>query len=223
MRRLLLLALLALTACAHTPAVERATMPLSILREAGHPARMAQANLRAGSNGEGAPFSFDVWFASDGDVLGPPKSVGWTVNFLDYCADHYTWLQTVVIGPSGQVWRGYRVGVPPGPDRRQYWSTGSSGANGPGAQATPGLLDAIAEGGLFTVALEDQDGRRFREAVIDTLTPAERQKLFRANRAKFAATDPNAPPVRSDMLLAVESPPFAMPDPPRACPVTASR
>lgn len=219
MRTLLLpFALLALSACAGGPSVHQATMPLEIFRDAGNPPRMGEAVLRAGNAGEGSLFSLSVFFDSDGAELGAPLSVGWTVKLGNYCQDRDSWVQSVMIGPTGQVWRGFRTSVPAGPDRSQDWSTGSTGARGPGAVATPGLLDAMAAGGRFVLALEDDTGQRWNEAAIDTLTRARREQLFAANRVAYAAVDPATVPVKSAMLMVVQQAPFSPPSPPRPCP-----
>lgn len=220
----LLTAALTLSACATTPApvsappVERAHMPLEILRAKGEAPRMGEAYLMAGSYREDSLFSLRVGFDSDGEQLGQPDYVGWTVRFGNYCKDRPSWVQSVLIGSSGQVWRGFRVAVPPGPDRMQDWSSGATGAVGPDAGTTAGLLEVIAGGGRFTLALEDDDGERWRPTVIDTLTPAERERLFEANRRAVLAADPDMPVAEERLLVVVEAPPVTLPNPPRPCP-----
>lgn len=208
---------LAASACATIPEAQRVQMPLEIVREEGQHPRLAAAVLRAGSYADDSPFSFSIHF-DEGIALGEPRSVGWTANFRDYCSDQPSWLQSVLIGPSGQVWRGFRVFVPPGPDRSQYWSSGATGATGVVAQATPGLLEAIASGGRFTLALENEEGLRWEKAVIDTLTPAERGALFRTNQIALRDADPAIPIKEARMLIAVERAPFSPPASPRPCP-----
>lgn len=112
-----LFAALAVTACATAPEIERAHMPPNILRDAGGAPRLGDVRLQAGSYAEDSAFSFSITFSVDGKRLGPPTDVGWTSKFGDYCRNSGTWLQTVLIGPNGQEWRGRRVYVPAGPDR----------------------------------------------------------------------------------------------------------
>jgi len=150
---------LAVSACAGASAIERATMPVDILREEGQAPRMGEVLLNAGGYEEKDLFNLNVWFNSDGETLGEPRQVSWQVRLGDYCRDQPTIVQAVLIGPSGQIWRGWRNAIPAGPDRQQNVVTGSSGATGPGAVATPGLTEAMAGGGVFTLAIEDEDGR----------------------------------------------------------------
>lgn len=216
---LLLLAGLTLSACATTaPTVETATLPLEIVRAEGQAPRMGDVSIFAGSYEEGSPYSFAIYFDPDGDALGSPTSVGWTVRLGDYCKDRPSWVQSVILGQNGEVWRGFRVGVPAGPDRHQDWSSGSSQAEGPDAFATPGLLEAVTAGGRFTVALEDDEGRRWHAQQIDTLSPAERQRLYSQNLEAFRAIDPAQVPVRSNMLVVASLDRPALPSPTRRCP-----
>ena len=134
MRTLLLpFVLLALSACATAPSVHQATMPLEILRDPGKPPRMGDSVLKAGADTQDSLFSLGVFFDSEGTELGAPRSVGWTVKLGAYCRNRDSWVQSVLIGPAGQVWRGFRTNVPAGPDRSHDWSSGSTGARGPGA------------------------------------------------------------------------------------------
>jgi len=174
------------------------------MRTEGQPP--GEVSLFAGSYDEASLFSLAIGFKPEGKDLGPPRWMGWTVKFGDYCRDRPSWVQSVVNGPSGQVWRGYRVSVPAGRIRAQDWSSGADAASGPGAVPTPGLLDAVAAGGRFTFALEDDEGQRWNEVVVDTLDPAEREKLFRA------APPPPAPVPGQGMLVVRELPrPTAQP------------
>lgn len=216
---LLLFAALTLSACASGPAILKATMPLEILRDDGQPPRLGEPRLKVGGYRGEAPFSLGIGFDSDGSTLGKPTSVTWSMYFDGYCRDTGSVLRSVLIGPSGQIWRVRQVFVPPGPDRQQYWSSGGFG-NGYGGSDTQALLDAAAIGGRFTLALEDEHGQLWNSQVFDTLDPAERQRQFAANVAEFEKADPTTVPVKSDMLIVTESPPFAAPWPPRACPLT---
>jgi len=207
-----------LGACAKPEAVHIARMPLEILRAEGEAPRMGEVYLEAGSFDPGSRFAFQIWIDPEGDEIGTLRGVTWAVKFPDYCRDQATWVQSVLIGPSGQVWRGYRTYVPAGPDRHQDWSSGGSGAERHGGPATPGLLEAAAEGGRFTIGLEDNTGQRIYEEVIDTLTPARREQLFAANVEAVRNADP-AMPVAGERLYSVVSPALpALPNPPRPCP-----
>lgn len=213
-----LLALLSISACATTPKVYEAKMPLEIVRTEGQAPRMGDVTLRAGGDREGDPFSFTLWFDSNGERLGPLRSVGWTVKFGDYCRDRPSWVQSVLIGPNGQAWPGWRVFVPAGLDRGQDWSTGYASANEADAVAPPGLLAALTKGGRFKVALEDDEGRYWHEAVIDLQSPARWEQLFAANRDAVGAADPDMPLRGATPLIAVYQPPFTPPPLPRPCP-----
>lgn len=185
-------------------------MPLRILRAAGHPPRMAQAALRAGSNEEDSPFSVSFDFHSDDAALGAPKGVGLSVRFGAYCRDRASWVEAILIAPSGQRWTGHRVHVPPGPDRGQDWSSGYFD--------TPDVIQAVAAGGRFTIALQDDEGQLWHTVVVDTLTTDRRERLFADNLATFRATDPATVPLASDLLTVVGRPPVALPWPLRSCP-----
>jgi len=208
----------ALGACATSDPVHTVHMPLEILRAEGQAPRMGEVYLQAGSLDPGARFVFDIWFDPEADEIGTLRAVTWAVKFPDYCRDQATWVQSVLIGPSGQVWRGYRTYVPAGPDRHQDWSSGSSGAERHGGPSTPGLLEAAAEGGRFTIGLEDNTGQRMYEEVIDTLTPARREQLFAANVEAVRNADPEMP-VAGEQLYSLVNPARApLPNPPRPCP-----
>lgn len=153
-------------------------------------------SLRAGGTVDVEGFGFDIWFANDATDLSTPGSVTWSIGFRNYCRDRDSWVESVVEGPDGQVWRGYRVFVPAGPDHPQHWSSGGSGADEFGGPATPGLLAAIARGGRFVLAVEDDEGRRWNAVAVDTLTVAERNRLL----ARQGASGP-----RETQMLAVRS------------------
>jgi hypothetical protein len=160
--------------------------------------------LRAGGYVDVEGFGFQIWFDNDATDLSTPNLVTWSIGFQNYCRNRDSWIQSVVVGPDGQVWRGYRALVPAGPDHPQYWSSGGNEADQYGGPSTPGLLEAVTRGGRFILAAEDDEGRRWNAVAIDTLTPAERNRLFTAQ--------PASEPRKSQMLV-VASPP----------PVTASR
>jgi hypothetical protein len=208
---------MAVSACATSPAIELATMPVEILRAEGQPPRMGDVVLEAGGYLEENPFGLNVWFNSDGKTLGKPRQVSWRVRLGDYCRDRPSTVQAVLVGPSGQLWKGWRRDIPAGPDRPSDVVTGSSGATGPGAVATPGLLEAMAEGGVFTVALEDDEGRVWNRVAVDTLRPARRLELFADNQQAVRDADPAMPARSPQMLTVVERQPYT-PPPPRPCP-----
>lgn len=220
MRLAALVLLLASLSGAAAAQVERARMPLEILRAPGADPRMGEVTLEAGGNAREDPFGFSVYFNSDGVSLGSVRSVSWSVNFDQYCRDRDSWVQSILIGPAGQVWRGYRVAVPAGPDRQQFWSSGSSRATAPGAFATPGLVEAIEAGGAFTIGIEDDEGRRWTMSDIDTLDRRERTRLFEENVAAVRAA-PRDLPVKDQQMLSVSIPPgVALSSSPRRCPAS---
>ena len=205
---------LTLTACAGGPSVETARMPLEILRTEGQAPRMGEVVLEAGGYEDGDPFYVTISFDSDGTTLGAPKTVAWQMPLTPYCRDQPGRVDTVLIGPGGQVWAGRGVDLPAGPDRPQDWSTGYF----TGVTA-PDLLEAVAAGGRFTVAIRDADGQVSNAQVFDSLTPARRERLFAANLAELRATDPATVPVKGEQMLRVAEPePFAFPSPRRSCP-----
>lgn len=223
----LLLAGLTLTACAASspavdransgPAVERARMPLEVLRAEGQAPRLGQITLVAGDWDDEAPHWFAVHFATDGRRLSPPGLVIWSVDLSVYCRDRPSKVRSILIGPSGQIWRAPEVSVPPGPDRGEIFSIGSTRPYWEQAPAT-GLLEAVARGGRFTVALEDDEGRRWHETEIDALAPPEWQRLFDANLDALRALDAADVPVDDGVRLIAPEEPFTMPSPPRRCP-----
>lgn len=164
--------------------------------------------LKAGDYVDVSGFVFMVGFENDAVDLSTPNSVTWSIGFRNYCRNRPSWVQSVVIGPSGQVWRGYRVFVPAGPDHPQYWSSGGSGSDAYGGPATPGILEAVAQGGRFILAVEDDEGQRWNAVAIDTLTLASRNQLFAAQQSSE---------VRETEMLAVRTAPAVIVAP-RACP-----
>lgn len=70
-----------------------------------------------------------------------------------------------------------------------------------GGPSSVGLMEAVAAGGRFSLALEDDEGRRWHGVDMDTLTPTERQRLFAAYVAE------QGPPSRPRAsLIEVEAP-----------------
>ncbi len=168
-----------------------------------------ELSLKAGGYVDSEGFDFAIGFENDAADLSTPNSVTWSIGFQNYCRNRDSWVQSVIEGPSGQVWRGYRVFVPAGPDHRQYWSSGGHGADAYGGPATPGLLEAATQGGRFILAIEDDEGQRWNAVAIDTLTPAKRNQLFAAQPA-------SAP--RETRMLVVASPPPVSASRPQVCP-----
>ncbi len=213
---------LVLSGCAAGPEAIRATMPLKISRTEGEPPRMSPARLMAGGDEAGSPHELNIWFDSDDTTLGQPRSVTWEASLDGYCRDKPTLVRAALIGPSGQIWRAAPVFAPAGPDRDQNWSSGrlSHAFGGPGVQD---VLDAAAAGGRFTVAIEDDEGQLWNPSLFDTLTPAERLRLFAANRIAFEATDPATVEVEREIPVVVANPrPFTPPWPPRVCPAATT-
>lgn len=163
--------------------------------------RVGGITLVAGDIQEDSPFVLSLGFGEADATLGELTDVTWTMRFGDYCRDRPSWLQSVVVGPDGQVWRGYRVPVPAGPDRNQDWSSGGNGADRYGGPATPGILAAMAGGGRVILALEDDRGERWNAVTIETLTPAERESLYQA----FIAESPAASSGEWDGMVEVET------------------
>lgn len=218
----LFLALL-LCGCATGPQAVRVTMPLGILRTEGEAPRMRPARLEAAGNQAGAHFYFTVLFDGDDKTLGKASAVSWRASLEGYCRDKPTLVRSMLIGPSGQVWRAGQVFVPAGPDRSEGWSRGDfSYDNGvPGASE---VLEAVSAGGRFTLAIQDEDGQLWNPSIIDSLTPAQRLRLFSANRAVFEATYSESVHVGGETPVVVANDqPFRAPLPPRPCPETTGR
>lgn len=210
MRGLILAAVLIASACSASPTVTPGEPGFETVRIE----RAGDVSLMAGSIEEDAAHSFNVWYANAGATLGEPTGVGWTVRFGSYCRNRFSFVQSVLIGPQGQVWRGYGVLVPPGPDRAQDWSSGADGAERYGGPATPGILEALAQGGRFTLALEDDEGVRWNAVTIDTLDSLEREHLY----AVFVGANPDPAADASDGLLVAETLPPRPLSLPRPCP-----
>lgn len=214
MRSLMIaVAVLSLSGCATTgPGADQT--PVETVRVEGQ----GYVILQAGSDRLEAPFSLIIYQDRAGELLGPPTAAGWSLHLQDYCRDRDSWVQSVLIGPAGEVWRGDRVAVPAGPDRIVNWSIGGLGSQTFGAPPTPGLVEALAEGGRFTLVLEDDTGQRWRPIIIDTLTQAEREGLYAAFVASRQDPAPN-PYEGVPMVLVTE--PVLEPMPERSCPEAA--
>jgi hypothetical protein len=117
-----------------------------------------ELSLRAGDYVDTSGFVFVIGFEEDAQDLSTPNSVSWSIGFRNYCRDRPSWVRSIVKGPSGQIWGGYPAFVPAGPDHPQHWSSGSSGSEEYGGPATPGILEAITQGGQFILAVEDDEG-----------------------------------------------------------------
>lgn len=194
--RLLLRAVtaLALSACSTLPQ----TVAEPLRTETVRIDATGDLSLKAGGYVDVAGFAFDIWFDNDATDLSTPTLVTWGIIFKNYCRNRDSWVQSVIEGPDGQVWRGYRVFVPAGPDHPQYWSSGGNEADQYGGPSTPGLMEAINRGGRVILAVEDDQGRRFNAVAIDTLTPETRDQLLAAQ----PASEP-----RQSRMLEVVSPP----------------
>lgn len=166
-------------------------------------------SLRAGDYVGVSGFRFVIGFDEDASDLTALNSITWSIGFRNYCRNRDSWVQSIVVGPSGQVWRGYRVFVPAGPIHPQHWSSGGNGSDAYGGPATPGILEAAAEGGRFILAIEDDEGQRWNAVAIDTLTPSERNRLFTAQ--------PTYEPRQTEMLVVRSASPVA-PQPAQSCP-----
>jgi len=190
---------------ADAPPVVEARMSLEGLRAEGKVA------LEAGAYGENDPYQIGFDFESDGETLGKPKGVGLQLKFGAYCRDRDSWVEAVLIAPSGRRWPAHRVAVPPGPDRLQDWSSGYLKA--------PALLKAVEAGGRFTLALKDDEGKLWNAVVIDTLAPADRERLLAAGGAAPPATPSETGSAADDgMIEVIAQDPKALPSPPRRCP-----
>lgn len=210
MRVLILAAALLVSACSASSVAGPGPAQPEVVRIE----RAGDVSLMAGSIEEGASYSFNVWYENAGGQLGEPTGVGWSIRFGAYCRDRFSFVQSVLLGPQGQVWRGYRVPVPAGPVRGQDWSSGSDGAGAYGGPATPGLLEAMTEGGRFTLALEDDEGQRWNAVEIDTLSSTERERMYQT----FIAANPDPAADAWDGMLVVDGLPPSPSNPPRACP-----
>lgn len=169
-----------------------------------------ELSLRAGDYVETSGFVFVIGFEEDAQDLSTPDAVYWSIGFRNYCRDRPSWVRSIVKGPSGQIWGGYPAFVPPGPDHPQHWSSGSSGSEEYGGPATPGILEAITQGGRFILAVEDDEGQLWNAVTIDTLTPEARNRLF--------AAQPSSAPREESKLVVVPAPEAAANRSPRACP-----
>ncbi len=166
-----------------------------------------------------APYDMTIYFAHDGTRLGDFLFGTWQIRPVTYCRDRDGWVQSVLTAPSGQQWLGERIEVAAGPDGYRTWSSGQTDGLGPlNPSAGPGLREALTAGGVFRLALRDDEGVEWDAITIDTLTPGGRGEVYAANlaRARRLLPPENAPPV---LLPRIE------PDPgvnahmrPRPCP-----
>lgn len=167
--------------------------------------------LEAGDTGKTDPFDIFFDFESEGEALGRPVGVGLQLRFGAYCRVRDSWVEAVLIAPSGQRWPAHRVSVPPGPERLQDWSSGYLD--------DPALIEAVEAGGKFTLALQDDEGQLWNAVVIDTLSSAQRRQLLVASRTPPGVTAPDGvPDADGGMIEVVEQGPVALPSPPRRCP-----
>jgi hypothetical protein len=201
----LAVAALILSSCSTLPASTEAQMRAETVRLEP----TGDFSLRAGDYVDVSGFSFDIGFEENVTDLSAPNSVTWSIGFRNYCRNRDSWVQSIVVGPSGQVWRGYRVFVPAGPNHPQHWSSGGSGSEAYGGPSTPGILEAAAQGGSFILAVEDDEGQRWNAVTIETLTPSARDQLF--------AAQPPSLPRKPEMLEVRSAPPAAL-QPPQSCP-----
>lgn len=200
------------------PGPATARMPLEIWRNPGEAPRMRPAILNFGDARPGARFLLSVNFDSDQDKLGPVKSVTWQMSLNGYCSNKGTVVRSILIGPSGQIWRVNPVFVPAGPDRTQNWSSGGFG-EGYGGPDTAALFTAVSAGGDFTLAIEDDEGGQWLSTPIRIPSARDQALMFAANQKAFRATDPDTVPVAAEPpLIMVRSAPVSAPQPPRTCP-----
>lgn len=161
--------------------VLRASVPLEIVHREGQPLRFGLVVVQAGDID--GPIAFRMRYDDSTEDLGPPAWATWLMVVGNaYCRDQPTWVETVLTGPSGQTWRSPRHGVPAGLHSPvKVFGFGD-------ADDHPGLFEAFALGGRFMLTLENSEGERLNETVIETLDSAERERLFVANRATLRAT-----------------------------------
>jgi len=210
---LLAAALVGLGACS-TASPLKATMPMEVYRAEGQPPRLGEPHVSVGEL-PGDDLLFYAGFAREGGALGAPKWLTWRLPLGDYCRDRPTRVDALLIGPVGQVWHGRPIDVPAGPDRLRLSVDGFADKD------NPDLMAALAGGGLFTLVLENNEGDRWSQTVVDTLTPTVRARLFAANLASLAKIKPNSVPIRSDMLRIEYAAPPSPPVPPvRPCSTT---
>lgn len=205
-------ALLGSQPAASAAQVAETRMAYQIVREDGRPPRMTEVALDAGDVGEDDPFYISFYFENDENGLGKSKGVGLQLDFGTYCRDRASWVEAVLIAPSGRSWAAHRVGVPAGPDRQQDWSSGGLKA--------PALIKAVEAGGRFTLALRDDEGRLWNSVAIDVPPPEERARLYASHRAAIPAEAPEAAAPAADpgMIQVIEREPVVLPSPPRRCP-----
>lgn len=219
MRLTALAGVLALLAAApsgaqEVPMVVEAKMPLRLFRDAGRPVEMYPAALIAGEFR--GPFLLLLSFDEDENALGPPVRVLAGVGLGDYCQNEDSGVRAVLIRDStGQVWSGHRLTVRAGPGGNRRWADG--------IVAQPDLLAALADGGAFTLALQDDEGRLWNAVTIDTLSSRQRERLYATNLEVLRTTEPETVPVTQPppppiALAPVPRAPAALPPPAQTCP-----
>lgn len=208
-----LLALLAAsTASAQEPATElEATIPPAIQRLDA--ARIALGPPYVSAGDRDGPVWLNVTLSRSDDEIGEPYRASWHVSLGDWCPAGETVVSPVLTGPSGQTWSGHGRLVPAGgfhPEEPRRLFGGSDDAD---------LMAALDAGGRFTLALEDERGRRWDEVVIVLPDADARRRMNAANLALLRATDPaSIPPRRREDrmdLVVVPAPPGPRPVRPR--------
>jgi hypothetical protein len=196
------------------PPMVEAKMPLHLFRDVDRPVEMYPAQLIAGEYG--GPFFLLLGFDQDNTALGPLDNVFVRVALGDYCQNEDSGVRAVLISDStGQIWSGHRLTVRAGPVQNPRWAEGFA--------KQPDLLAALADGGAFTLALQDDQGRLWNAVTIDTLSSARREQLYAANLEVFRTTDPATVPVTElppppIALAPVPRRPAALPPPRQTCP-----
>lgn len=208
-----LLALLtASTAVAQEPAAElEATLRPAIQRLDTGRIALGPPYVSAGDR-EG-PVWLNVTLSRSDEEIGEPYRASWHVSLGDWCPAEETVVSPVLTAPSGQSWSGHGRLAPAGgfhPDERTRLFGGSD---------DPDLMAALDAGGRFTLALEDEKGRRWNEVAIVFPDADARRRMNADNLALLRATDPaSIPPRRREdrmELVLVPAPPGPRPVRPR--------
>ncbi len=130
----------------------------------------------------------------DGEI-GAPSRVSWHLSVTDWRPARDSSVSSVLTDPSGRRWTSDDLRVPEGgvhagEAHRVF-----------GRSEDPDLLALLDAGGRFTLTLEDDQGRRVNEVVIQIPDAAARRRIHRDNRALLRATDPaSVPPRRQDRV-----------------------